>query len=110
MESQRRCCQPRYSVGYIGGFLAPFVVQTRIVSGTVMSHAGAGMPAPPSSLIDVGRLEQAFLERTPDLSDARQLVSFGTSGHRGTPLNNTLTRAHVLAIAQAICDYRHTQG
>jgi phosphoglucomutase len=70
----------------------------------------AGKPAPESLLIDVRRLEQAFLERTPDLNDPRQLVSFGTSGHRGTPLIGTLTAAHVLAIAQAICDYRRSQG
>jgi phosphoglucomutase len=70
----------------------------------------AGKPAPESLLIDVRRLEQAFLERTPDLNDPRQLVSFGTSGHRGTPLTGTLTAAHVLAIAQAICDYRRSQG
>jgi phosphoglucomutase len=73
-------------------------------------HPSAGTPAPAALLVDVGQLEQAFLERTPDLHDARQLVSFGTSGHRGTPMAGTLTAAHVLAITQAICDYRRAQG
>jgi phosphoglucomutase len=57
-------------------------------------------------LIDVARLEREYFERRPDLSDPSQLVSFGTSGHRGTSLNGTFTEAHILAITQAICDYR----
>ena len=61
-------------------------------------------------LIDVDRLEREFLERTPDLSDPRQRVSFGTSGHRGTPLDGSLTAAHIAAITQAICDYRRDRG
>src|SRR5262249_31542311 len=44
------------------------------------------------------------------LGDPRQLVSFGTSGHRGTARDGTFTEAHILAITQAICDYRRTQG
>jgi phosphoglucomutase len=75
-----------------------------------MLHPLAGTPAPASSLIDVARLEREFLERKPDLSQPRQLVSFGTSGHRGTPLDGTLTAAHIIAITQAICDYRRTHG
>jgi phosphoglucomutase len=75
-----------------------------------LTHALAGEPAPPAMLIDVGRLEREFLERTPDVSDPRQRVSFGTSGHRGTPLDGSLTAAHITAITQAICDYRRSQG
>ena len=75
-----------------------------------MPHPLAGKPAPASILIDVARLEREFLERKPDLSDPRQLVSFGTSGHRGTPLDGTLTAAHITAITQAICDYRRAHG
>jgi phosphoglucomutase len=75
-----------------------------------MTHPLAGKPAPPAMLIDVGRLEREFLERTPDMSDARQRVSFGTSGHRGTPLDGSLTAAHITAITQAICDYRRLRG
>ena len=50
------------------------------------------------------------LRARPDLGDPNQLVSFGTSGHRGTSLNGTFTEAHILAITQAICDYRRGQG
>ncbi|HEY2413266.1 MAG TPA: phosphoglucomutase (alpha-D-glucose-1,6-bisphosphate-dependent) [Pirellulaceae bacterium] len=65
----------------------------------------AGKPAPKSLLIDVAALERAYYERQPNLDDPQQLVSFGTSGHRGTSLNGTFTEAHILAITQAICDY-----
>jgi phosphoglucomutase len=61
-------------------------------------------------LIDVARLEREYFERRPDLDDPSQLVSFGTSGHRGTSLNGTFTEAHILAITQAICDYRRANG
>src|SRR4029077_2123914 len=70
----------------------------------------AGKPAPKEMLIDVARLEKEYFERRPDLSDPNQLVNFGTSGHRGTPLSGTFTEAHILAITQAICDYRRAQG
>ncbi|MGH7231343.1 MAG: phosphoglucomutase, alpha-D-glucose phosphate-specific, partial [Nitrospiraceae bacterium] len=73
-------------------------------------HPLAGQPAPVESLIDVGRLERAYYERRPDLNDLNQLVSFGTSGHRGTALNGAFTEAHILAITQAICEYRRTRG
>src|SRR5690349_10882164 len=70
----------------------------------------AGKPAPQSLLVDLARLERDYFERRPDLGDPNQLVSFGTSGHRGTPLSGTFTEAHILAITQAICDYRRAQG
>src|SRR3974390_1930007 len=70
----------------------------------------AGKPAPKKILVDLTRLEREYYERRPDLGDANQLVSFGTSGHRGSPLRGTFTEAHILAITQAICDYRRTQG
>jgi phosphoglucomutase len=70
----------------------------------------AGKPAPKEMLIDVARLERDYFERHPDLQDSSQLVSFGTSGHRGSPLHGTFTEAHILAITQAICDYRRQQG
>jgi phosphoglucomutase len=66
----------------------------------------AGKPAPKDMLIDVANLERQYYERQPDPDDPNQRVIFGTSGHRGTSLNGTLTEAHVLAITQAICDYR----
>ncbi|MGH9606942.1 MAG: phosphoglucomutase (alpha-D-glucose-1,6-bisphosphate-dependent) [Terracidiphilus sp.] len=70
----------------------------------------AGRPAPKEMLIDVARLEREYFERRPDLSDPNQMVSFGTSGHRGSPLQGTFTEAHILAITQAICDYRRGYG
>ena len=70
----------------------------------------AGKPAPREMLIDSARLEAAYFERRPNLEDPNQLVSFGTSGHRGTPLLGTFTEAHILAITQAICDYRRKHG
>ena len=70
----------------------------------------AGKPAPKEMLVDFARLEREYFERRPDLSDPNQLVSFGTSGHRGTSLTGTFTEAHILAITQAICDYRRGQG
>ena len=70
----------------------------------------AGKPAPKELLVDVAQLEREYYKRKPDLSDPNQLVSFGTSGHRGSPLHGSLTEAHILAIAQAICDYRRGQN
>jgi phosphoglucomutase len=70
----------------------------------------AGKPAPKDLLIDVAKLERDYFDKRPDVSDTTQLVSFGTSGHRGTPFLSTFTEAHILAITQAICEYRHAQG
>jgi phosphoglucomutase len=74
------------------------------------THSNAGKPAPKDLLIDVSRLESAFYEGKPNPADPNQLVSFGTSGHRGTSSNATFTEAHILAITQAICEYRRNQG
>jgi phosphoglucomutase len=68
----------------------------------------AGKPAPRDTLVDPARLEREYFERQPDLCDPNQWVSFGTSGHRGSPLRGTFTETHVLAITQAICDYRRS--
>jgi phosphoglucomutase len=70
----------------------------------------AGKPAPKEMLVDLARLEREYFERRPDLGDQSQLVSFGTSGHRGSPFHGSFTEAHILAITQAICDYRKAQG
>jgi phosphoglucomutase len=70
----------------------------------------AGLPAPKSMLVDVAKLEREYYERRPDLEDPNQMVIFGTSGHRGSPFNGTFTEAHILAMTQAICDYRRAQG
>ncbi len=70
----------------------------------------AGKPATKDMLIDVRKLERDYYERRPDGNDPNQLVSFGTSGHRGTPFASTFTEAHILAITQAICEYRRSKG
>src|SRR5205085_8171431 len=60
-------------------------------------------------LVDPVRLEREYYERRPDLDDPGQLVSFGTSGHRGSPYRGSFTEAHILAITQAICKYRKSR-
>jgi len=70
----------------------------------------AGKPAPSHLLIDPAKVESAYYTRTPDLSDPAQLVSFGTSGHRGSPLLGSFNEPHILATTQAICEYRAAQG
>jgi phosphoglucomutase len=74
------------------------------------THRLAGMPATADLLIDPNQLELEYRQRKPDLAEPAQLVSFGTSGHRGTPANGTFTESHILAITQAICEYRGAQG
>ena len=69
-------------------------------------HPLAGKPAPADMLIDVAALEKAYYERKPDVEDPAQRVSFGTSGHRGSPFSASLNEAHILAITQAICEHR----
>ena len=61
-------------------------------------------------LVDLTRLERQYFERRPDLDDPSQMVIFGTSGHRGSPFSGSFTEAHILAITQAICDYRLAHG
>jgi phosphoglucomutase len=70
----------------------------------------AGRPAPKSLLVDLARLEREYYERKPNAGDPTELVSFGTSGHRGSPFRGSFTEAHIAAITQAICDYRRGQG
>ena len=70
----------------------------------------AGKPAPQEMLIDPERLERDYFERKPDVMNPNQLVAFGTSGHRGSALHGTFNEAHILAITQAICEYRKGQG
>jgi phosphoglucomutase len=90
----------------------PSTLETRSLSGNPDDTISplAGKPAPKEMLVDVARLERDYFERQPDVHDPNQLVSFGTSGHRGSPLHGTFTEAHILAITQAICDYRREQG
>jgi phosphoglucomutase len=73
-------------------------------------HPGAGKPAPPFQLVDVGRLVDAYYTESPDPAEAGQRVAFGTSGHRGSSLRNSFNEAHILAITQAVCDLRKSRG
>jgi phosphoglucomutase len=75
-----------------------------------MPHELAGKPAPATLLIDVDRLIDAYYSKEPDPGDPEQLVSFGTSGHRGSSLAGSFNQSHILAITQAICDWRKQEG
>ncbi|MBL8297377.1 MAG: alpha-D-glucose phosphate-specific phosphoglucomutase [Rhodanobacteraceae bacterium] len=72
--------------------------------------AQAGQIATADQLIDATALQQAYYQLRPDTEQASQRVAFGTSGHRGCALDTTFNEAHVLAITQAICEYRNAQG
>jgi phosphoglucomutase len=74
-----------------------------------MPHPLAGKPAPKDALIDLRALLAAYQDR-PDPNDPAQRVSFGTSGHRGSALKGSFNEAHILAITQAVCEYRAGQG
>ena len=74
------------------------------------THPLAGQPAPPSSLVDLHKLLTAYLEEKPDPAIRAQRVSFGTSGHRGSSLKRSFNERHILAVTQAICDYRLSQA
>ncbi len=73
-------------------------------------HPLAGKPAPAAILVDVPRLISAYYTQKPDASQPDERVAFGTSGHRGSAERNSFNEAHLLAITQAICEYRQTQG
>jgi phosphoglucomutase len=70
----------------------------------------AGKRAPREMLVDLARLEREYYARTPDADNPAERVSFGTSGHRGSSLSGSFTEAHILAVTQAICDYRRGRG
>jgi len=73
-------------------------------------HELAGQPAPPDMLDNIPRLVSAYYTYQPDPDQLGQRVSFGTSGHRGTSLDQSFNEAHILAISQAICEYRRAEG
>lgn len=74
-----------------------------------MAHNRAGRPARPGDLVDVPGLVTAYYSRVPDPAEPTQRVAFGTSGHRGSSLDGTFNEAHILAITQAIVEYRATR-
>ncbi|MBC7692975.1 MAG: alpha-D-glucose phosphate-specific phosphoglucomutase [Methylotenera sp.] len=73
-------------------------------------HPLAGKVAPPEILIDLGQLIRAYTDFKVDPKDSLQRVTFGTSGHRGTSTEGSFNRVHVLAMTQAVCDYRKKAG
>ena len=75
-----------------------------------MSSPRAGQPAQPDDLVDVPHLVTAYYSGVPDPEDVAQQVAFGTSGHRGSSLDHAFNETHIVAITQAICDYRRAQG
>ncbi|TMB04323.1 MAG: alpha-D-glucose phosphate-specific phosphoglucomutase [Deltaproteobacteria bacterium] len=74
-----------------------------------MAHPLAGKPAPRELLVDLQLLRRRYFEK-PDPADPQQRVSFGTSGHRGSSLRGSFNEAHILAVTQAVCEYRKAQG
>ncbi|HET9594274.1 MAG TPA: phosphoglucomutase (alpha-D-glucose-1,6-bisphosphate-dependent) [Anaeromyxobacteraceae bacterium] len=75
-----------------------------------MAHPLAGKPAPRELLVDVGRMLGAYHADRPDPSVPEQRVAFGTSGHRGSSLRRSFNEAHILAVTQATCEWRASQG
>ena len=75
-----------------------------------MPHPAAGTRPAPHELVDLPALVTAYYTRVPDADNPTERVSFGTSGHRGSSLATTFNEAHILAITQAICEYRAAQG
>src|SRR3954471_9199396 len=75
-----------------------------------MPHPLAGKPAPREVLVDVERLRRLYFEERPDPAVAQERVAFGTSGHRGSSLKRAFNEAHILAVAQAVCEFRKGQG
>jgi len=74
------------------------------------THPLAGKPAPPESLVDMGRLVAAYFSEHPDAADPAQGVSFGTSGHRGSSLRRSFNEDHILAVVQATWEWRTREG
>lgn len=76
----------------------------------MVANPRAGQPAQPEDLVDLPHLLTAYYSIQPDPGDVAQQVAFGTSGHRGSALNGAFNEAHILAITQAIVEYRTAHG
>jgi phosphoglucomutase len=92
-----------------GGMVLP-AVRANAPRSDTMTHPLAGQPAPPASLADIPALLAAYLRDVPDPADPAQRVAFGTSGHRGSALKRSFNEAHILAIVQAVAEYRERAG
>src|SRR5690349_20351784 len=75
-----------------------------------MAHPLAGKPAPKDMLVDVARMLAAYASERPDATNPLERVAFGTSGHRGSSFKRSFNEAHILAIVQATCEHRASQG
>ncbi len=75
-----------------------------------MAHELAGKPAPRSLLVNIPRLVAAYYTYQPDPENPAEQVAFGTSGHRGTSFERSFNEAHILAVCQALCEYRQAEG
>ncbi len=73
-------------------------------------HQNAGKLAPKSALVNISALISNYYTKTPDAGEITQAVSFGTSGHRGSSLLKSFNETHILAVTQAVCDYRNDAG
>ena len=73
-------------------------------------HPFAGKPVRPEDRINIGQLVRDYFLKTPDINNVSQQVSFGTSGHRGSAINCSFNEQHIIAICQAIAEYRQQQG
>jgi phosphoglucomutase len=92
----------------------PGSVAAKILAGLANKRTAvsalAGKQGPREGLADVTRLEREYFDRSPDPLDRKQLLNFGASEHRGSPLNGSFREAHILAIIQAVCDYQRSRG
>src|SRR5690606_23403588 len=73
-------------------------------------HPLAGQPAPPELLTNIPRLISSYYTEKPDPSDSTQRIAFGTSGHRGSSESKSFNEAHILAVSQALAEYRLAEG
>src|SRR5215472_16120164 len=98
----------REEAGKVASFCRrrPFGTSLRRRGEQVKIDRSAGKPADPAILVNVAKLVSAYYDVQPDLVDPKQRVVFGTSGHRGSAFEGTFNEWHILAITQAICDYR----
>src|SRR5207302_10066818 len=94
-----------------GGDPGPQPAQPAVRRSSIagMVHPLAGKPAPRELLVDLELLRRRYFDK-PDPADPQQRVSFGTSGHRGSSLRGSFNEAHILAVTQAVCEYRKAQG
>ncbi len=105
-------CSPAVPANLVRAGLRPSIHEgTQMTEEHVkQTHPGAGRPPNPADLVDIPRLMTAYYTRRPDPSKPEEQVAFGTSGHRGSSLDGAFNENHIVAVTQAICDYRREAG